>query len=168
MRLTVTLDEAIELEERIQSCYGLLCRVAKDGIVNELRQLAREERSHISVLRAGKNFVIRAPEAFGRETVSDTEIRLGIKAAADVEEGLKSQRLEYPQALKRVYDLEKKFERIHMNTAVEFKDYSLKKLFEALALADAEHRQRLERLIAQLKALSVKKPLNPGEVGIEP
>jgi rubrerythrin len=37
-----------------------------------------------------------------------------------------------------------------MNTAVEFKDYSLKKLFEALARADAEHRQRLERLIDQL------------------
>jgi len=58
--------------------------------------------------------------------------------------------LEYAQALKKIYDLEKKFERVHMNTAVEFKDYSLKKLFEALARADAEHRQRLERLIAQL------------------
>lgn len=150
MRLLVTLDEAIDLEQKIQSCYEILSRITADGIAAELRQLAHEEKSHINVLRTGKNFVIRAPDVFGQETVSDTEIRLGIKAAADIEEGLKAQKLEYAQALRRVYDLEKKFERVHMNTAVEFKDYSLKKLFEALARADAEHRQRLERLIALL------------------
>ena len=150
MRLLVTLDEAIQLEERIQACYEFLSKITQDGIAAELRQLAREEKSHINVLRTGKNFVIRTPDVFGQETVSDTEIRLGIKTASDLEEGLKSKKIEYPQALKRVYDLEKKFERVHMNTAVEFKDYSLKKLFEALARADAEHRQRLERLIAQL------------------
>jgi len=150
MRLLVTLDEAIELEARIQACYEFLSKVTQDGVAAELRQLAREEKSHINVLRTGKNFVIRTPDVFGQETVSDTEIRLGIKAASELEEGLKTQKMEYPQALKKVYDLEKKFERVHMNTAVEFKDYSLKKLFEALARADAEHRQRLERLIAQL------------------
>jgi rubrerythrin len=150
MRLLVTLDEAIDLEQKIQSCYEILSRIAADGSAAELRQLAHEEKSHINVLRTGKNFVIRTPDVFGQETVSDTEIRLGIKAAADIEEGLKAQKLEYAQALRRVYDLEKKFERVHMNTAVEFKDYSLKKLFEALARADAEHRQRLERLIALL------------------
>jgi rubrerythrin len=150
MRLLVTLDEAIDLEQKIQSCYEFLSKITVDGIAAELRQLAHEEKSHINVLRTGKNFVIRMPEVFGQETVSDTEIRLGIKAAADIEEGLKAQKLEYPQALKKVYDLEKKFERVHMNTAVEFKDYSLKKLFEALARADAEHRQRVERLIALL------------------
>ena len=150
MRLLVTLDEAIELEARIQACYEFLSKVTQDGVAAELRQLAREEKSHINVLRTGKNFVIRTPDVFGQETVSDTEIRLGIKAASELEEGLKTQKMEYPQALKKVYDLEKKFERVHMNTAVEFKDYSLKKLFEALARADAEHRQRLERLIGQL------------------
>lgn len=150
MSLTATLDKAIELEERIQSCYWLLSKITQDGIADELRWLAREKKSHINVLRTGKNFVIRAPDAFGQETVSDTEIRLGIKAVADLEDGLKAQELEYQKALKKIYDLEKKYERIHMNTAVEFKDYSLKKLFEALARADAEHRQRLERLIAQL------------------
>jgi len=150
MRLLVTLDEAIDLEQRIQSCYEFLSKITEDGVAAELRELAHEEKSHINVLRTGKNFVIRTPDVFGQEMVSDTEIRLGIKAAADIEEALKERKLEYAQALKKIYDLEKKFERVHMNTAVEFKDYSLKKLFEALARADAEHRQRLERLIAQL------------------
>jgi len=150
MRLLVTLDEAIDLEQRIQSCYEFLSKITEDGVAAELRELAHEEKSHINVLRTGKNFVIRTPDVFGQEMVSDTEIRLGIKAAADIEEALKERKLEYAQAIKKIYDLEKKFERVHMNTAVEFKDYSLKKLFEALARADAEHRQRLERLIAQL------------------
>jgi hypothetical protein len=150
MRLLVTLDEAIELEEKIQSSYVLLSKATQDGMAEELRQLALEEKSYRNVLRTGKSFVIRTPDVFGQEIVSDTDIRNGIKAAADLEEGLKTQKLEYTQALKRIYDLEKRYERIHMNTAVEFKDYSLKKLFEALARADAEHRQRLERLMAQL------------------
>jgi rubrerythrin len=149
-RLTVTLDEAIELEERILSCYALLGKFTQDGFAEELRQLAHEEKSHVNVLRTGKNFVIRAPNAYDQETVSDSEIRLGVKAAAELEVALKAQKLEYSKALKRIYELEKKYERIHTNTAVEFKDYSLKKLFEALARADAEHRQRLERLIARL------------------
>jgi len=150
MKLTAVLDEAIELEEKIRSCYELLSKVTEDGVSAELKQLAREEKSHVNVLKTGKNFVFRTPDRFGQETVSDTEIRKGIKAVACLEGNLISRKTEFSQGLKKLYGLEKKFERVHMNTAVEFKDFSLKKLFEALARADAEHRQRLERLIAQL------------------
>ena len=150
MRLTAVLDEAIELEEKIRSCYELLSKVTEDGVSAELKQLAREEKSHVNVLKTGRNFVFRTPDRFGQETVSDTEIRKGIKAVACLEGNLISRKTEFSQGLKKLYGLEKKFERVHMNTAVEFKDFSLKKLFEALARADAEHRQRLERLIAQL------------------
>jgi hypothetical protein len=144
------MDEAIALEERIQSCYGLLSKLSADGLAHEFRELAREEKSHVNVLRTGKSFVIRAPEVFAGEMVLGEEIRSGIKAACDLEAGLKAQKLEFAKALKRIHDLERKCERIHLDTALEFKDYSLKKLFEILARADAEHRQRLERLIAEL------------------
>ncbi len=147
-RLMAVLEEAIELEEKIRACYELLSKAAGDGVASELRQLAREETSHANVLKTGKSFVIRTPEVFGQETISDGKIRLGIKALARLEENLKSQRTGLQEGLKKLYGLEKKFERVHMHTAVEFNDYSLKKLFEALARADAEHRQRLERLIA--------------------
>jgi rubrerythrin len=150
MKLMVVLDEAIELEEKIRSCYELLSKLTEDGVSAELKQLAREEKSHANVLKTGKNFVVRTPDVFGQETVSDTEIRLGIKAVADLAEELTSRKIEFPLGLKKLFGLEKKFERVHMNTAVEFKDFSLKKLFEALARADAEHRQRLERLIARI------------------
>ncbi|MEW5900466.1 MAG: hypothetical protein AB1715_03280 [Acidobacteriota bacterium] len=151
MRLLNTLDEAIALEEKILSCYELLRKMTADGLAEELRKLAREEKSHINVLKTGKNYIVQAPDLFGKETISDVEIRLGIKAASGLEECLETRTTDFRQSLKRLYGLEKKFEKIHMNTAVEFKDFSLKKLFEALARADAEHRQRLERLMATLE-----------------
>jgi len=159
MRLTVTLDEAIELERLIASCYEILSGISENSISEELKKLSREEKSHISVLKTGKNYVFRAPDAFGDERVSDIEIRLGQKVAADLFDDLEAGKTNFRQGLKRLYDLEKKFERVHMNTAVEFKDPSLKKLFETLALADAEHRKRLERLIAVVPAPSFTDPI---------
>ncbi|HCS48933.1 MAG TPA: hypothetical protein DIW61_12020 [Candidatus Aminicenantes bacterium] len=150
MTLTETLDEAILLEEEVFSCYDFLSKITQDGAAEDIRKLAREERSHINVLATGKNFVLRTPDLFGKETMPAAEIREGIKSACRIRQDLEKKKITVKQALERLSELEQKFEKIHMNTAVEFKDYSLKKLFEALARADAEHRQRLERLVAQL------------------
>lgn len=150
MKLIGLLDEATAVEERIRSCYEILSRLSEDGVSSELKQLAREEKSHANVLKTGKIFVSRKPDAFGQETVSVSRIRPGIKALADLEAGLTSRKIELARGLKELQGLEKKLERAHLNTALAFKDFALKKVFEALARADAEHRQRLERLIAQL------------------
>ncbi|MBN2409137.1 MAG: hypothetical protein JXE07_05315 [Candidatus Aminicenantes bacterium] len=150
MHLTAVLDEAIELEEKICSCYELLSKATEDGASAELKELAREEKSHANVLKTGRVFVIRTPDLFGRETISLSRIRQGLKFITALEDNLKNRKTGFREGLARLHRLEKKFERVHMNLAVEFKDYSLKKLFEALARADAEHRQRLERLIARL------------------
>ncbi len=150
MTLTDTLDEAILLEEEISSCYDFLSKITQDGAAGDLKKLAREEKSHVNVLATGKNYVLRMPDLFGKETVSGAEIQEGIKSTSRIRKNLENKKLSVQQALQKLSGLERKFEQIHMNTAVEFKDYSLKKLFEALARADAEHRQRLERLIAQL------------------
>jgi rubrerythrin len=150
MKLAVTIDEAIAVEEKFSSCYEHLSHVAEDGQSAELRILAREEKNHASVLKTGKNFVFRAPDLFGQEKTSDLEIRLGLKTAQDLQADLMAGKADFRQGLRRIHDLERKFERVHMSTASEIKDFSLKKLFEALARADAEHRQRLERMMARL------------------
>jgi rubrerythrin len=150
MRLLATLDSAIRLEEKIFACYEILSEIAQDGLSGELKVLAHEEKSHISVLRTGRNFVFRAPEVFDRETTSDIEIQGGIKATSDLQADLEAEKADFQRGLKRLHDLEKKFEKVHLNTATVINDFSMKKLFEALARADAEHRQRLERLIARL------------------
>jgi rubrerythrin len=150
MSLMAVLDEAIELEDKIRSCYEILSRSTEDGISDELRELARDEKSHANVLKTGKSFVIRTPDLVGQEKVSAAGIYLGLKTIAALEDSLKNGKTGLREGLKRLRCLERKFERVHLNTAVEFKDYALRKLFEALARADAEHRQRLERLISRL------------------
>jgi len=150
MKLASMLDEAIGLEEKIHACYRALSRLSGDGLSGELKALAQEEKSHISVLKTGKNFVFRTPEAFGREAISDFEIKTGLKAAGDLEADLEAARVGFVDGAKRLCDLEKRFEKVHFRTSVAINDFSLKKLFEALARADAEHRQRLDRLLANL------------------
>ncbi len=150
MKLAAMLEEAIGLEEKIHACYRALSRLTGDGVSAELKALAQEEKSHISVLKAGKNFVFRTPEAFGRQAISDLEIRSGLKAAGELEADLEASRVSFADGARRLADLEKRFEKVHFNTSVEINDFSLKKLFEALARADAEHRQRLDRLLDNL------------------
>ena len=150
MKLAAMLDEAIGLEEKIQACYRALSRLSGDGISADLKAQSQEEKSHISVLKTGKNFVFRTPEAFGREAITDLEIKTGLKAAGDLETDLEAARGGFGDGARRLSDLEKKFEKVHLNASVEINDFSLKKLFEALARADAEHRQRLDRLLARL------------------
>jgi len=150
MDLTVMIDEAIELEERFGACYDQLSKTAEDGLAPEMKQFAREEKSHENVLKTGRNFVSGAPDLVGQQAISNLEIRCGLRAAENLQAELLSGKADFRQGLKRLHDLERRFERIHMTTAAEIKDFSLKKLFESLARADAEHRQRLERLIARL------------------
>jgi rubrerythrin len=150
MKLMAMLDEAIKLEEKIYACYEALKRLSQNGLADELKALAREEKSHISVLKTGKNFIFRAPEAFGAELVTDIEVRAGLKAAIGLQAELEERKLDLTEGLKRLSELEKRFEKVHGTTAVEIDDFSLRKLFEALARADAEHRQRLGRLIDHL------------------
>ena len=150
MKLAAMIDQAIGLEEKIQACYQALSRLTGNGFSAELRALAQEEKNHINVLKTGKSFVFRAPEAFGREMISEAELRLGLKAAEDLEADLASDRVGFAEGARRLSELEKKFEKVHFHAAVEISDFSMKKLFEALARADAEHRQRLNRLLAGL------------------
>jgi len=150
MKLIAVIDEAIRLEEKIHACYGALSRLSGDGTSAELKALAQEEKSHISVLNTGKNFVVRTPDAFGREAVSELDIQTGLRAAGDLEADLETARVGFADGARRLCELEKRFEKVHFNTSVAINDFSLKKLFEALARADAEHRQRLARLLARI------------------
>jgi len=153
MNLLITLEEAIRLEEMVSRCYYLLSMIAPDESLSwELNKLSLEEKNHVTVIKTGKDFAFKNPELFGKEAISDEEIRLGIRLTENLIDDLEQKRVALRPALKRVYDLEKKFEAIHMNTAVEFREPSLKQLFDALSKGDAEHRQRLEAILAQIVA----------------
>jgi rubrerythrin len=121
-----------------------------EALSKKLKRLAQDEREHMNIVRAGKNYVLEAPDLFGQETISEAELIEGINSAVTLTDDTISKRITLNEALKRLYELEKKFEQVHMNTITKVKDPSLKQLFDALTKGDKVHREELETIIAGL------------------
>ncbi|MDI6848810.1 MAG: hypothetical protein QME69_03350 [Candidatus Saccharicenans sp.] len=85
MLLSALIIEAIDLEALIAEIYKRAAELAPDGnIARELTGLAGEELDHASLLRAGRNYLTGAPEAFGEATISREELLQGLKATREL------------------------------------------------------------------------------------
>lgn len=152
MGISTIIIEAIDLENLVAEIYQLAAELApNENISRELVRLAGEERDHANLLRAGRNYQNRAPEAFGQARVSKEELLEGIKAAQDLLAKIENKKLLLPQILAELIRLESSFEKIHLHTLVEIHDESLKKLFQRLAGEDRDHLNRLTRLLELIK-----------------
>lgn len=152
MGISTLVIEAIDLENLVAEIYQLAAELApSENVSRELVRLAGEERDHANLLRAGRNYQARAPEAFGQARVSKEELLEGIKTAQDLLARIENKKLLLPQILEELIRLEDRFEKIHLHTLVEIHDESLKKLFQRLAGEDREHLNRLARLLELLK-----------------
>lgn len=152
MSLSAFILDAIDLENLIAEIYQLAAALAPDeNIAGELTRLSGEERDHANLLRAGKNYHTRAPEAFGQPLITREELLSGLKAAQDLLVRIENKTLLLPQILGELIELESRFEKIHLHTLVEIRDESLKKLFQRLAGGDREHINRLARLLEIIK-----------------
>jgi len=120
-----------------------------DHLSRELNRLSLEEKDHVTAIKAGKNYVFKNQGLFGREKVSEDEIRIGIRLALNLTDDLEQKKMSSLSGLKQILDLEQRFEIVHMNTAVEIKEPFIKKLFETLSQNDAGHRRRLEDIVLQ-------------------
>jgi hypothetical protein len=76
---------------------------------------------------------------------------LGLKKAQELLAKIENRKLLLPQMLEELRELEREFEKIHLNTLIEIQDESLKKLFRVLAGEDEKHVERLEQLLESLK-----------------
>ena len=150
MNLAGLWDDAIEIQGQLSDCYEALSRTKKNGAARELKTLAAEERDHVSVLLAGKSVALGVPEA-GPSGGADGEIEAGLESARELWADISDGRLDLSEALSRLALLEERFEKVFLEAAIKAGDFSLKKLFEALAKAEAEHRHRLGRLLAGLR-----------------
>lgn len=151
MNLIGILNEVIEVEQKLSDCYEKLSQMSLDeSLSHELKKLSQEEIGHMNSLKAGKNYVFKEPELFGEETISDEEMKEGINLLDALLKDTENKRISLSEGLKRMYELEKRYEQVHMKTVVEIKDQSLQKLFEALSIGEKEHYQRLEKIIASL------------------
>ncbi|NPV83135.1 MAG: hypothetical protein HPY46_06090 [Candidatus Aminicenantes bacterium] len=85
MSLSAIIIDAIDLETLMAEIYRLAAELApSETISRELARLSGEEREHANLLRAGRNYQARVPEAFGQAGVSKEELLEGIKAGQDL------------------------------------------------------------------------------------
>ena len=152
MSLAKIITLAIELENLIGEIYHLAANLSPgENIGKELARLAEEEQQHVNLLRTGRNYLTKAPEVFGQPAISEEEMLLGLKKAQELLAKIENRKLLLPQMLEELRELEREFEKIHLNTLIEIKDESLKKLFRVLAGEDEKHVERLEQLLESLK-----------------
>ena len=152
MSLAKIVTLAIELENLIGEIYRLAANLSsEDNTGQELARLAEEEQQHVNLQRTGRNYLAKTPEVFGQPAISEEEMLLGLKKAQELLVKIENRKLLLPQMLEELRELEREFEKIHLNTLIEIQDESLKKLFRVLAGEDEKHVERLEQLLESLK-----------------
>jgi hypothetical protein len=118
------------------------------GVSGVFQKLGRDEDNHARVLRTGKDFVRRAPDLFGKETVDPASLKMGLASTVSLLDDIRASRVELREAVARLSDLESRFEQIHMSTVVAFNDAALGDLFRQLSRDDRDHRIALEEILS--------------------
>ncbi len=147
------LSLAIDLELKTSECYERIGKMAGAGAyADDLAKLAKEEIVHANLLRSGKDMESSDTEAFGPVFVPAEMIEEHLAAANAFLEEIDAGRLTFPEAVRRVRDLEIAFERVHMTALLEIRDPRLRRLFRALSAQDAAHQLRLQSILRDLES----------------
>lgn len=151
MKVISLLEEAAVLEDVVASCYGVLSdRAASPRLTEDFKQLEREENNHARVIRTGKNYVLNAPDQFGKANFDIADIHTGLSAVHTILEDLKSGKSPFREAVVRMREIEARFERIHLATLVTLKDETLGGLFRQLSRDDRDHSEKLDEILKNL------------------
>jgi len=138
---------ATELEKYASKLYDSLAVLSSDSaLAKRLKTLANEEMNHASILSMGMNYYKGMPDAFLGTRVDDEELW------TEIEEANRFQALLVPgfnllEGLKKMLELEKRFENVHLDTSVKVMEPSLRKLFLDLMKGDQSHILVLRELI---------------------
>ena len=150
MNILEYLEHGIKLEEIISRCYKTLAETCPAGEAqNRLLRISGEETNHANVLRSGRDFARKMPDLFGPQAFPSAELLEGVRSAESLLARIVGGGDQKP-LLTVLLDLERRFEGIHLNTAVEIQDESLRKLFENLSREDSRHIEALTGIIASL------------------
>jgi rubrerythrin len=148
MNLNEFINLGIKLEETISTCYECLEGLSSDQTVSwRLNKMAQEEKNHADILRSGKKYIKLIPDAFGVPLMTVGEIKTGLRKAQGLLRTIR-QTSNLEDGLKTLLELERQFEKVHLDTSIEIRDPSLKKLFQDLSQADKTHTQSLEEIIS--------------------
>ena len=145
------LDLAEELETQISKLYARVADSSGDPpIAARLKALAGEELNHANAIRRGKRYIEEMPDEFSGPTMSHADARAGLEEIMAFQSALKAVNLPLGDQLRKLLDLEKRFEKIHIGVLVKIKDPSLKRLFNMLSKGDQSHMLILLGLIDSL------------------
>jgi len=145
------LDLAVELETQISLLYDTIAKRSGDPpIATRLIALANEEHNHANVLRRGMKYYKELPGLFTGFAMDANEAEVGLLEARIFCASLGQGKIPLIDGLKKMLELEKRFERIHMGASVTITEPSLKKLFATLTKGDQSHILVLQGLIESL------------------
>jgi rubrerythrin len=151
MNLDDFLDLGIQLEETFCACYESLSRISSDeDLAWRLNKIAQEEKNHARILASGKEYIKMIPDAFGCKLMTASEIHRGLKLAETLLQRIR-RTSSLDEGLKELLELEGRFEKVHLDTSIEIRDPSLKKLFQDLSQEDKTHTQSLQEIILHEK-----------------
>ena len=140
---------------RIEQTVGQIYRELAKAVTEEERleklflQLARDEEEHAQKLSMAEGI---PPEIFFRSRKrTEEELDRLLLRAAGVLGSLQRSPVGKDEALDIAVALERDFMRMHLDSAVEFKDEKIARLFGDLARADEEHLGRLESYLTEIR-----------------
>ena len=140
MDISKFLDLALELETEISKLYEFAAELSGDQpVAAQLRMLASAELNHANIIRTGISFHDTDPDLLKGIRMDSVEAAAGLDEARSLHVSLEQGSIRFLDGLRRLLDLEERFERIHVTASVVFADLSMKTLFESLAKGDKSH-----------------------------
>ena len=148
MEIPKFLDLALELETEISKLYEIIAELSGDQpVAAQLRMLASAELNHANIIRRGIEFNEEAPSLFEGIRMDPVEAAAGLDEARALHVSLERGSIRFLAGLRKLLDIEERFERIHIAASVVFTDSSMKALFGGLAVSDKSHVLTLRALI---------------------
>lgn len=142
------LDLAQELETEIFKLYEAVGERSGDPpTAARLKALASDEMNHANVIRRGKVYFDEYPDMFAGIAIDENEAAIGLGQVRALLASVSQGTVPLLEGLRKLLELEKRFERVHVGASVKITEPSLKKLFTSLTQADQSHIQTLTSLI---------------------
>jgi hypothetical protein len=142
------LDLAVDLETQLSKVYEALAeRCGEPPIAAQLKALANAEINHANIIRRGRRYYDELPDLFAGIIMNEIEVAAGLEEARILHTSLSHGEISFPDGLRKLLDLEKRFEKIHIEVSVRFTDSSTRRLFDSLAHSDKSQVEVLKGLI---------------------
>jgi len=145
------LDKAMHIEEHLAECYKALAAWCGPKYAPEMNKLSAEETNHRNILNVGKNYITNAPDLFGGVKIPEADLDYGLKTIPPILGSIRAKKIDLLSAFKELLELERGFERVHLQVSVEIKEASLRELFKGLSAGDRSHIAALERIVKELE-----------------